>query len=317
MQPGLAALLRHHPVRAPRGVFVIETFVSRPNGLLVRKGHAGLVEAGQIGQPIVACRRHYPRITAIGKAGSEAVVVFKNQRRLDAHVRQRCAPTDRWIIQVHVELSEHGLTLKGHVRRRREVGFLDVLQVAHQRLLRRAAGAGIPLDCPLIDHDRESEAGMSFGLRHDLERGLIDGITRTVPIENHAIDSAADHVIDLILDLRRTGRVVADIHMARLPEPENHVGIDFGCRTRIEQRVHIDLADVSGSQVAIRQSAEAVGRTGVVGSLGGERGGWNYIRRTGCECIGNSQEQNCYCEICLTHWSSGADKTEELTKFLS
>jgi len=111
----LPALLRHHPVCAPRGVLVIESFISRPNGLLVRKGHASLVEAGQIGQPIVARRRHDPGITAVGKAGGETVVVLKNQCGQHAHVRQRRAPTDRGVIQVHVELGEHGLTLKGHV----------------------------------------------------------------------------------------------------------------------------------------------------------------------------------------------------------
>lgn len=251
LQPGLPALLRHHPVRTPRRIFVVEAFVGCANGLLVRKRHAGLVEAGQIGQPIVAGRRHYPGITAIGKAGGETVVVLKNQCRLDAHVRQRCAPTNRGIIQVHVELRQHGLTLKGHVGRRREVSFFDVLQIVHQSLLRRAARAGIPFDGPLIDHDRESEARMSFSLCHDLERGLIDGITRTVPIEDHAIDSAADHVINLVFHLCRTGRVVADIHMVRLAEPENHVGVDLSCRTRIQQGMHIDLADVSGTQVAI------------------------------------------------------------------
>ena len=92
---------------------------------------------------------------------------------------------------------------------------------------------------------------MSFGLRHDLERGLIDGIAGAIPIENHTIDSAADHVIDLIFHLSRIGRVVPDIHMARLPEPQNHVGVDLGRRAGIEQRMHIDFADVAGAQVAV------------------------------------------------------------------
>lgn len=89
LQPGLPALLRHDAVASPRGILIVEAFISRPNGLLVRERHAGLIKAGQVWQPVVACRRHYPGIAPVAKARAEAVIILKNQRGLDAHARQR------------------------------------------------------------------------------------------------------------------------------------------------------------------------------------------------------------------------------------
>jgi hypothetical protein len=44
---------------------------------------------------------------------------------------------------------------------------------------------------------------MFLGLSHHQLRSLVDGIVWAVPVNDHAIDAAADHVCDLTLDLRR------------------------------------------------------------------------------------------------------------------
>ena len=60
---------------------------------------------------------------------------------------------------------------------------------------------------------------MRFSFGHDEFCGLIDAVVRTIPIDDDAVDAAADHVRDLIVDLRRVGRTVADVHMVRATEP--------------------------------------------------------------------------------------------------
>lgn len=92
---------------------------------------------------------------------------------------------------------------------------------------------------------------MFFGLRHNQLGGLIYGIVGTVPIKNHTIDTTAHHIVDLILDLGRARGTVADVHVVRLPKPQNHVGIDLGGRARIEQRMDINFTDVPGAAIAI------------------------------------------------------------------
>lgn len=60
---------------------------------------------------------------------------------------------------------------------------------------------------------------MSFSLRHDLQRCLIQRISRTVPVQDYTIDTPAYHVVDLALHLIRIGGVIADVHVARFTEP--------------------------------------------------------------------------------------------------
>ena len=101
----------------------------------------------------------------------------------------------------------------GHVGGRGKVLLLDILQLAEQRLLRAAARAGIPLNRALVDHDGEGKARVGFGFRHDHLCGLVLEAIRTVPIDDHAINAAADHVGNLTVDLRRIGGTVAHVHV--------------------------------------------------------------------------------------------------------
>ena len=147
----------------------------------------------------------------------------------------------------------------------------------------RTSGTGVPFQGTLIDHDGKSEARMAFGLCHDRLRRLVDEIVWSVPVDNHSINAAADHVINLVLDLRRISGTIADIHMAGLPKPEQQVGIDLRRRSRIKQRVDVDFADVSGSPIAVRLAQETVRRARVVGGLSRESGSRYHVggaRRT-------------------------------------
>lgn len=136
--------------------------------------------------------------------------------------------------------------------------MFDVLQLCDQRLLRRAVLAGVPFDGALVDHDRKCKSGMIFGLGHDELRGFVDGVAGAVPIDDHAIDAAADHIGNLAVDLRGVGRAIADVHVVVLAKPEHQVGVNLGSRSVVEQSVNIVFADISRSQVAIRLAGEAI-----------------------------------------------------------
>src|ERR1700722_4684810 len=108
--------------------------------------------------------------------------------------------------------------------------LFQILHLGGQRLLRSTPRAGIPQDRPVIDHDRESKAGMSLGLRHKQFRSLIDGVVGTVPGNDHTVDSAADHVLHLALNLCRIRGTVPDIDMARMSPPHPEGSVNLGCR---------------------------------------------------------------------------------------
>jgi hypothetical protein len=74
---------------------------------------------------------------------------------------------------------------------------------------------------------------MSFRLCHHEFGCLIDGIVWAVPIDNHAINAAADHVGDLVMDLVGIRRTIAHIHVVRAAEPQQQMGIDLGSCTGI------------------------------------------------------------------------------------
>ena len=187
--------------------------------------------------------------------------------------------------------------------------MFDVLQLTDECLLRRAARTRVPLDCSLVDHDCKGEAWVVFGLCHDQLGSFVHRIVRAVPVENHAVDSAANHVVNLILHLLWVAGTVADIHVVRIAKPKHHVGINLGGRSRIEQRVHVNLADVSRASVAVRKAGECVGCTRVVRNLSSESGGGHYIGRTRHTRGRDSQDDGCNSRVVSNHQSSGAEKS--------
>jgi hypothetical protein len=292
LQPGLAALLLHDAVRSPRSQRVIKSLVSRSHRLLAGISQSGIVKAGQIAHSIISRSRHHPRITSIRKHVCEAAVVLKEKCRMRAQRLIRRSPVDRRIREIDIEIRDHRLTFNRHVSRRSEISFFDVLQIADQRLLRRTSRAGIPLDRSLIDHDGERKSGMSLGLRHHQLRRLINRVVLSEPIDNHAIDPAADHVIDLTLHLRRVRGTVADVHVIRSAEPQHQMGIDFRARSRIQQRMHVHLADVSRAAITIGLSGEIVGCARIISGLRCERGSRHNVGRTGSTY--RRDGQHCY-----------------------
>jgi hypothetical protein len=126
---------------------------------------------------------------------------------------------------------------------------------------------------------------MVLGFRHDQLRRLIDRVVGTVPVDDHAVDAAADQVRDLALNLIRVGGAVADIHVLRPAKPQKQVRIHLRRRPGIEQRMDVDLAYVTGAPVAVRLIHEAVGCARVVGGLSGESRGGYHVRGTRSEQI--------------------------------
>ncbi len=121
--------------------------------------------------------------------------------------------------EIDVEVCNHRLALTGQVRRRRKIRLLGVLQLTDQGLLGSASKARVVLNCSLIHHKRKREAGMLLSLGHDQLCGLINRIIRAIPVDDHTVDTAADHIRDLIVNLHEIRRTVADIHMIWRPEP--------------------------------------------------------------------------------------------------
>jgi len=58
--------------------------------------------------------------------------------------------------------------------------------------------------------------------------GVGEWIARAIPVDDDAIDAAADHVSDLAVNLRWVLRVVADSHVSWVAKPGHQVRIDFG-----------------------------------------------------------------------------------------
>ena len=142
---------------------------------------------------------------------------------------------------------------------------------------------------------------MIFGLRHYQLRALVDRIVGAVPINDHAINAAADHVINLALDLCGIGRAVANIHVVRPSEPQQQMGINFRRRTRIQQRVNVDLAHIARAPVAIRLAREIVRCTGVIGSLSGQRCVRHHVRGAGRTKGRHREDHYCNCTTFTTH----------------
>jgi hypothetical protein len=304
LQPRLPALLIHNAVRSPGGQRVVKAFISRSNSSFLRIRQARLIEAGQIVHPIIAGPGHYPRVTAIGKHVGEAIVILKDKCGMRAQCRRRRRPVNRRIGKVHIEICNHGLTLYGHVSRRRKVGVLHVLQFAHQFLLRRTTRAVRARNRSRIDHDREGESGMSFRLRHHQLRRLVRSIVRPIPIDDHSINAAADQIINLVLHLRRIGRTVTHIHVARPPKPTHEMGVNLRRSAGIKQRVNVQLAYVACAAIVIRLCLESVCRAGIVRGLSRECRGGYYVRRAG-QRQSRREQRDCECREFAMHRSSG------------
>ena len=302
-------MLAHDAVRSPCRQSIVESFISCSDRLLDRVRNPRIVEARQIAHSIIGSGRHHPRITAVAKHVGESVIVLKNKCGMRAQRSIGRIPVDRRIGKIDVEVRNHRLSLDRHVSRRSKVSLFDVLQIADQGLLRRASRTGIPLDRTLIDHDRECKSGMALRLRHHQLCRLIDGIVLSVPIDNHSIDSAAHHVVNLTFHLRRVRGAVTYVHVVRSSEPQEQMGINFRRRSRIKQGVNVNLAYVSRAPVVIRLSRKAICRTGVVGSLGRQRCRGYNVRRAGQTEGRHSHECDRNQQMLTAHRSSGAEQS--------
>ena len=235
---------------------------------------------------------------------SESVVILEDKCRMCTQRRRRRCPVDRRIGKVHVEICNHRLTLYGHVGCRRKICVLHVLQFAHQLLLRRTTRAVRPRNRSRIDHDREGESRMRFRLRHHQLRCLVGTIVRPIPIDDHPVNAAADQVINLILDLRRVGRTVTHIHVARSPKPSHEMGINL-CRSAwIKEGMNVHLAYISCATIVVRLSLKGICRARIVCGLSRQRCCGYHIRRAS-QTQGRREQRDGYDGKFAMHRSSG------------
>ena len=137
---------------------------------------------------------------------------------------------------------------------------------------------------------------MLFGLRHHQLCGVIDGVSRAIPVDDHAVDTAADHVRNLAMDLIGVGGTIANIHVVQSSEPQQQMRINLRLRAGIKQRVDVHLADISRAGVAICLAAEIIGGARIVSGLRGQGSGRHY-KILGRPKAGNGHEQNYSAQI--------------------
>lgn len=142
---------------------------------------------------------------------------------------------------------------------------------------------------------------MIFSLGHHQLGALVDRIVRPVPVNDHAIDATADHIINLPLDLRGIGGAVADIHVVRPSEPQQQMGINFRRRARIQQRVNVNLAHIARASVGVRLSRKTIRCTGVIGGLSGQRCVRHHVRGVGRTKGRHCKDEYCNCTTFTTH----------------
>ena len=280
LQPGVAALLGDNAILSPRRQSVVETFIGRSDSLFLWRSQAPLVEFRQVAHPEIGTD-NYPRIAAPTHGVRETTTVLKNEVRVSAGGRFHRIPVDG-VMQVDVKIGDHGPSVDPHVCGRRYKGLFYVLHLFDERLLRRTALTRTQLDGAFIHHDGKSEAGMLFDFCHYRQRSLIgERVPKSIPVDDHALNTAADHVGNLTVNLRRILGVVTDTHMAWIAKPGHQMRVHLGTRSGIQERMDVHLAGIASSHVSVALRNKSIGRAGIVGSLGLKSRSRNYIEASG------------------------------------
>jgi len=144
---------------------------------------------------------------------------------------------------------------------------------------------------------------MVFGFGLDQLCGLIDRIIWSVPVNDEAINASADHVFDLPFHLRRIGRTVAYIHVMPGAEPGLHMHVYLGRSSGIQQRMDINLANISCTPISVCLTDKGIRGAGVVRSLRSQGGGWNYV--SAGRTYGGHSEQQRYNQNLKAHFTLG------------
>jgi hypothetical protein len=169
----------------------------------------------------------------------KTATVLKNEGWMGTGGRVHRIPVNS-VVQVDIEIRDHRPSIDSHVCGRWHKGLLHVLHLFDERLLRRTASTGAQLYCAFIYHDGKGEAGMLFDFSHHRQSSFVaESVARSVPVDDHTIDAAADHVRDLAMDLRWILRVVAHVHVAGIAKPGHQMGVYLGVRTWIQQGMDI------------------------------------------------------------------------------
>lgn len=165
----------------------------------------------------------------------KTAAVLKNEVRVSAGGRFHRIPVD-CVVQVDVKIRDHRLAIDSHICGRRYKGLFYILHLFDERLLRSTALTRTQHYGAFVHHDGKSEARMLFDFRHYRQSSLIaERVPKSVPVDNHALNTAADHVRNLTVNLRRILRVVTNAHMAWITKPGHQMRVHLGARSRIQE----------------------------------------------------------------------------------
>src|SRR6202162_4916122 len=140
-QAGLAGLLSHSPMHSPSGQTVIETFIRGAPSLFSTKVFARGIKILEIAGAVIVGAWDHPRVRAAAFRVRESVRVLEYERGVRRQRILHLTPIDL-IEKIDVEVCDHGPTLNPQIRRRREIGLFDILQLVDESLLRAAVVAG-------------------------------------------------------------------------------------------------------------------------------------------------------------------------------
>src|SRR5207253_2307532 len=101
----------------------------------------------------------------------------------------------------------------------------------------------------------------------------------SIPVKDRPIQSAADHIVDLLLHLACVVRAVAHVYVVAAAKPSLQMRVELGTGTGIQQLASRQFAHIACDGVSIRLRGESAAGAGVVAGLGGECCGWGDRER--------------------------------------
>src|SRR5260370_4886549 len=240
IDPGLPALVMNLAVGTEHGQCVIESLIGRARGGTAGGLRGGVepVKRSQLLVKSIAGVDVHPLKRASGKALLQALRTAKHEQVARRQSGQHPLKVDEKLRDAKHE--DCGFSVQTQVGGRRDKLRGDKVQVADQLAgdVTSVADRGIN-NGAWVFHDRKLESGMGLGfLLHQNGGGAEDVHIEAKPVDDRAVDAAADHVLYLAVDLSRIVGTIAHIYVVRPAKPGEEARKHLGVGTRVEQCLH-------------------------------------------------------------------------------